>query len=214
MSEPLLLVLAPLALEALALRLSARGVPILIAGMGPARAKRAAVEAAASSARALAIVGFCGALDPSLRPGDIVAADRLLGPGETVELGWAESVAAALRAGGLAPFTGSVLTSDRLVRGEERRRLQNTGALAVDMESWHLAGAARGRPLAVVRAVVDTSSRELFNPFATAWGGMLAFRALFRSAPALQAWARQVDSAAANSLADAPERSGNRPPSF
>src|SRR6185436_12838791 len=61
-----------------------------------------------------------------------------------------------------------------------------------DMESAWLAPAADGRPLAVVRAVVDTTDRDLWNPVATVLGGTRAYRSLSRAAEALAVWAGAV----------------------
>ena len=46
--------------------------------MGAAAAARAGAAIAAGSPRALVAVGFCGALDPALAVGDLVAAERVL----------------------------------------------------------------------------------------------------------------------------------------
>jgi 4-hydroxy-3-methylbut-2-enyl diphosphate reductase len=61
------------------------------------------------------------------------------------------------------------------------------------MESAWLAPAAAGRPFAVLRVVLDTPSREVFRPFATLAGGVAAWRALRRAAPALALWAGAED---------------------
>src|SRR6185503_16141630 len=51
--------------------------------------------------------------------------------------------------------------------------------------------AANGHPLAILRTVVDAPGRELAaHPLATAVGGLRAYRALTRAAPALEAWAK------------------------
>ena len=68
--------------------------------------------------------------------------------------------------------------------------LARTGALAVDMESAWLAPAAAGRPFAVVRVVLDTPAHEICRSLATLAGGLAAWRALRRAAPALALWAR------------------------
>ena len=85
---------------------------------------------------------------------------------------------------------GPVTSLDHVVRGAERTTLAGAGALAVDMESSWLAPAAAGRPFAVLRVVLDTPSREIYRPLATLRGGIAAWRALRRAAPALGHWAR------------------------
>src|SRR5207244_2786986 len=50
--------------------------------------------------------------------------------------------------------------------------------------------ASDGRPLAVLRTVVDAAGHDLrTHPLATAAGGVKAYRALARAAPALETWA-------------------------
>src|SRR5207245_2786744 len=76
--------------------------------------------------------------------------------------------------------------------GRTRATLRDTGALAVDMESAWLAPAAAGRPLVVVRVILDTPGRELWNPVATVAGLRQATRALARAAAALAGWGAVV----------------------
>src|ERR1700760_2031597 len=56
------------------------------------------------------------------------------------------------------------------------------------MESAALAAAARGRPLAVIRAVSDTPGRPLLHPSLVS-GGLAALRALRAAGPVLDRWA-------------------------
>jgi 4-hydroxy-3-methylbut-2-en-1-yl diphosphate reductase len=186
-----LLVLAPLRIEARAL---ARGlgddVTLRRAGMGPKRARVAAAVATHIRADAIAVAGFCGALDPALRPGDLVVATELRGPEGTIELPTATLLAGALRRRGLTVHEGPLASTPKLVRGAQRATLRAGGAIAVDMESAWLAAAAAGRPLAVVRAVVDTPQHELHNPFALVGGSARACRALRDAAEVLGDWGR------------------------
>ncbi|MFP5347190.1 MAG: 4-hydroxy-3-methylbut-2-enyl diphosphate reductase, partial [Actinomycetes bacterium] len=108
--------------------------------------------------------------------------------GPPIEIRGAVPLAASLHAIGLPARVGAVLTSPRVVRGDARRRLAASGALAVDMETYRLAAAAPGRPLAVVRAVVDTPSEPLARP-GTVRRGLAALRTLRRAVPALEEWA-------------------------
>jgi 4-hydroxy-3-methylbut-2-en-1-yl diphosphate reductase len=186
-----LLVLAPLRIEALALAPGlGDGATLQRTGMGPRRASAASAPAARTDADAVAVAGFCGALDPALRPGDLVVATELRGPAGTITCPTAALVAGALRRRGLAVHEGPIAGTPRLVSGATRAELRATGAIAVDMESPWLAAAAAGRPLAVVRAVLDTPTRELWNPFALTAGTVRAFRALRSAAGVLDAWGR------------------------
>jgi 4-hydroxy-3-methylbut-2-en-1-yl diphosphate reductase len=197
-----LLVCAPLRIEARAVR-RGYGGPVVHTGMGPVRSARSAARLADLDAEAMAITGVCGALDPAMRPGDLVVATELRRHGATtIACPSAELLAAELRRTGLTVHTGPIVTVDRVAAGARRAALAKTGACAVDMESAILAkslaknpaapftAAAQNSPtaLAVVRAVVDTPDRPLLRP-STLTGGIAALAALRRIGPALETWA-------------------------
>ncbi len=185
-----LLVIAPLRIECVAVR---RGLPdalVLRSGMGAARARSAAPVAARIPADAVAVAGFCGAVAGGLHTGDVIVASELRGPAGVTACA-SGPLAAALAALGIARVrVGPMASVDHLVHGAERRVLAGQGALAADMESAWLAPAAAGRPFAVLRVVLDTPTRELYRPLATLAGGLAAWQALRRAAPALMLWAR------------------------
>jgi 4-hydroxy-3-methylbut-2-enyl diphosphate reductase len=189
-----LVVLAPLSVEARAARAGAPSAQVHRIGMGPRRAARSAQLAGEGVGGALLIAGFCGALDPDLEPGDVVLASELRGPTGTTACADPAILAGALRRGGLRVRTGPIASSQRLVRRERRRALQRTGALAVDMESAWLAPAARDRPLAALRVVVDTHRHELHRPLRTVAGAAVAYRALRRACGLAEEWARALGS--------------------
>jgi 4-hydroxy-3-methylbut-2-en-1-yl diphosphate reductase len=195
---PRLLVLAPLRVEQLALAPNGRVGPVTLAvertGMGLAKAGQAARRlSAVTPPAAIAIAGLGGALTSGLVPGDIVVADRLIDAtgAEVARLVSAPLLAAELRRSGLRARTGTVVSADHIVAGDERGALAALGADVVDMESTALAEAQRGVPLAVVRAVSDTPGVELFSP-AGALGALKALRALRSSRRALARWAAAV----------------------
>ena len=181
-----LLVLAPLSVEALALR-RGHGLRVVRSGMGAERSARTARKLAAEPARTIVVAGLGGALDAHLAPGDVVVADEVRAvDGFTVaSCADPESLAAALSRQGLNVSVGRIVSADHIVRGDERRTLARTGAVAVDMESSWLAPLARGRRFSVVRVVVDTPSHELFRPFHTLPGAIVALRSLARVGRAL-----------------------------
>ena len=193
-----LLVFAPMAIEAAALRRAVQSVPgarVLRTGMGPARARQVAQSALAASAGPVAVAGFCGALIDDLAPGDVVVASEVRTPDGQVIPCSSGPVVAALRSAGISRVqVGTIASADHIVRDGQRSELAREGAIAVDMESAWLAQAVQvaGRPVAVVRVVVDGPGRELdfMRPWTAVRGGVAAFRSLRRAAPALAPWAK------------------------
>ncbi|HET9093560.1 MAG TPA: 4-hydroxy-3-methylbut-2-enyl diphosphate reductase [Solirubrobacteraceae bacterium] len=184
-----ILVLAPLALEARALRAGAPWADVRRVGMGPRRAARFAQQLARYDDRPVVIAGFGGALDPTLQPGDIVLASELRGPAGASPCADPTILAGVLRRGGMRVHVGPILSSERPVVGEQRRRLSQGDALAVDMESAWLVPAAHRAPLVTLRVVLDTSRRELRRPLHTLTGASTAYRALRRAGSLMQEWA-------------------------
>ena len=155
----------PLRLEARAARRGAPGASVMRTGMGPRRAGEFAAGRQGGADRPGAIVlGLAGAVTDSLEPGDVVVADTVHGPGSD-RSAWgsaAETVRVELREAGIDAVRGPIRSTDRVVRGVDRRRLARDGTLVADMESWWLLGADPA-PLAVVRVVSDTPSAELVS---------------------------------------------------
>jgi 4-hydroxy-3-methylbut-2-enyl diphosphate reductase len=170
-----LLVLAPLRVEARAVRsLRDRGT-VLRTGLGAAKARRAAQEIGQRSFGQLMIMGTAVGLADELRPGDLVVdASQPSAP----------LLAGELRRAGLRARVGPLAAVDHLVHSAERRELAASGALTADMESAVLAGAAGGRPTAVIRAVSDKG----FGP-SVITGGLAALRSLRLATPAVRRWA-------------------------
>jgi hypothetical protein len=122
-------------------------------------------------------VGFCGALDPALKVGDIVVWG---GPVET-KLPYVE---------------GEIWSEDRvIVTADEKRRLrERTGATVVEMEFAAVQKIARewGVPCRAVRVVSDTAGEDLpldFNRYRDGEGrfqiGRIALAGLLRPFTAL-----------------------------
>lgn len=189
-----LTVASPLRIEALAV-----GGAVTITGMGQAKSRSAAASLAASSSGPVAVVGVGGALDPGLRPGQIVVATEVRAvDGSAVRLlPGAELLAAELRRSGLDVRTGPVVSSPKLIRSPQRRaELAATGAVAVDMESAWLIESLADRPVAVVRSISDTPThgillngvrglaalRQVRGPIER-WSAALGSRRLLLAAP-------------------------------
>ena len=183
-----LTVMAPLRFEARSIRRGAPGVRVVRTGVGPVRSRRAIRGLREDPAELLVVAGLCGAVDPSLAVGDVVVASelrRLGAPPLSVET---ECMGRALELQGVRAQMGCLLSVDHVVRGLERQSLFAEGAAAVDMESAWLAEAAEGRPLGVVRVVLDTPTAEI-HPLSILQNGWRALASLRRLAPAFEVWA-------------------------
>ncbi len=140
------------------------GVPVLLVANGPGPdLAAAAVRAAAERSRLEAVVstGYCGALDPEYRPGDVFVAMR-------VEAGGTTYAGTMPEANGQKTHVGTLLSLDHVVRTPaEKARLRERGAAAVDMEAGAVAGEAcsnRAR-FYCVRAVVDRAQEGFVLDF-------------------------------------------------
>lgn len=196
-----LLVCTPLAVEARAVRRGLGAGTVVRTGYGPHRARLAADALRGGGHRAQAVVGFGGALRGDLAPGDVVVATEVTDAADAsrrVACPSAPLLAGELRRRGLRVRTGPITTSDRVLgalrgAGGTTSPAGGTGPepLAVDMESWQLAVAADGRPLAVVRVIVDTPDRPLVRP-GTIGAALRARGVLRRLGPALDRWRNAV----------------------
>jgi adenosylhomocysteine nucleosidase len=144
----------------------ADGNLLVISGMGPQRATRAAQALVAAGAESLLSFGLAGALEPDLRAGDVLLPRDVrdeTGQVHTTYGPWRERLAARARAradhqvrvGGVLlsvvqPLTGPMSKS---------QAWSQTGANGVDMESFAIASVAveRGVTFAVLRVVIDTA---------------------------------------------------------
>jgi 4-hydroxy-3-methylbut-2-en-1-yl diphosphate reductase len=185
-----LLVAAPLRLEAILISSAARGALVRKTGMGPARAKSAAGRLAGDAGARLLVVGFCGGLDEQSVPGEVIVAEHVYAAGDEghaegrVRCELAGELVRGLTGRGMKVRVGNVVCVSQLALGERRAELHAGGAIAVDMESVWLAGAAGERPFGVVRVVLDSPRHELMRPQAIG-GALRAARALRRVAGAL-----------------------------
>ncbi|MFQ5699052.1 MAG: 1-hydroxy-2-methyl-2-butenyl 4-diphosphate reductase [Myxococcota bacterium] len=190
---PELLVLAPLGIEAGALR---RGLAaeseistvVLRTGMGPRRSAQSLRRVRESPARVLVVAGLCGAVSPDLGPGQVLVASELRGPAGCTALASASSLLASLAREGVPARAVPIASVERAVHGRGRERMAREGVAAVDMESAWLHAAAGTRPFAVLRVVADAPGHEWLR-LGIALDALRALRALTRSARALQRWA-------------------------
>lgn len=184
---------APLRLEAALVASAARGAAVTKTGMGPERAIAAAGGLARQVPGALLVLGFCGGLDSSSVPGEVIVADEVYAADDAghaaarVRCDCASQLLRRVAGRGLKVRSGSIVCVSRVALGERRAELRAGGAIAVDMESVWLAAGASGRPFGVVRVVLDSPSHELLRPQA-AIGALRAASALRKVAGALHDW--------------------------
>jgi 4-hydroxy-3-methylbut-2-enyl diphosphate reductase len=154
--------------------------PVVRTGRGPAHRLDGPADA-------IAVAGVAGALDGSLRPGELVVAQELRRAGAVFPSGAAPLLHAALRRLGLPVRLGPIYSAERVVSGPARHALSATGAIAVDTESAFLAETCPGGRAIAIRAIVDTPTAPLLRT-GTIRRGVLALRALRAAAPALDQW--------------------------
>jgi 4-hydroxy-3-methylbut-2-enyl diphosphate reductase len=185
-TKPGLLVLAPLRIEANAVRrgLSKSTSHVLHTGMGATRARKSVGKGQQNPFGAVVVMGTAAGLGDDLSAGDLVVASEVTDGETTVALPGADLLAAELSRAGLTARAGRVITVQKLVKSSERSRLAADGYLAADMETAALLGAADGRPMAVIRAVSDGG----FGP-GMVGGGLAALRSLRKAAPVAEKWA-------------------------
>ncbi|WP_433468646.1 hypothetical protein [Spirillospora sp. CA-128828] len=178
-------VCAALGIEARAVRRGLTRTPVVVVGY---RARRA--DRLPDACAALVTVGFGGALDERLRPGDVLVADEIRGiaaGGKAVPCAAPRLLAEELIRDGLSVQTGPLLTAGHVVRGAERALLAAQGARVADMESALVAARAGTLPVAAVRVVVDGPGHPLWHP-GVIGRGVAARRVLARVGPALERW--------------------------
>ncbi len=191
MSE--VLVAAPLRLEAALISSASRGALVQKTGMGPHRARAAAGQLGARDARAMLVLGFCGGLDESSVPGEVIVPDEVYAapdeghPEQPIGCPLAGQLVEQLTGLGLKVRVGKLVCVSKIAVGERRAELHAGGAIAVDMESVWLAAGAGERPFGVVRVVLDSPSHELLRVQAVG-GALRAAVALRKVAGALHGW--------------------------
>jgi adenosylhomocysteine nucleosidase len=136
-----------------------RHASIWLCGMGEEAARQAAAGLKAGGAGALMSFGFAGALDSSLRPGDLVLPETVhAGYSMPVDLGWRSRLRQMLPAS-LNVSGGMLVTSNQVLSSASAKLhlARITGARAVDMESGAVAEAAAdaGLPFLAVRVISD-----------------------------------------------------------
>ena len=137
------------------------GTRASVVGIGRKAGGRVTTLLEEAPCRLLVSLGYAGALNPHLRPGDLVVGNNYLHGADPPISGapLATRTAVLLRESGLSVLEGPVLTVDEplLSPRAKRRAHQGSGALVVDMEGRWIADAAERKsvPLIGIRAVLD-----------------------------------------------------------
>jgi len=144
-------------------------------GAGPQLAMRAvevairaitSAELSSSALEAVVSTGFCGALDPALREGQMIVAKEVLD--------WAnkERYDCVEVTGGAGAISGLMVSQDRIAADrEEKRSLRNdAGGVAVEMEAAGVAARVKraGLPFCCIKVVLDRAEES----FAIDWNRM------------------------------------------
>jgi adenosylhomocysteine nucleosidase len=152
-------------------------------GMGPVRSARTFEQFLAQhNPSQVIVIGYAGALDPALQPGDLVIAQRaafLTAPknaslqkttiGEFRELADFQELADLCGAHNIKIHAGRTLTSPFVVGEPAQKKwlYEQFGAAIVDMETAELAriASAKSIPLHCVRSISDSATDDFFAPF-------------------------------------------------
>ncbi|OAI20857.1 phosphorylase [Methylomonas koyamae] len=143
------------------------GVLLSYSGAGPANAEKAAAGLIDRGANRLISWGCAAALAQDRRPGDLVVPERVLTQDRhslATDPSWRQRLANLL-ADHQAVGSGTLLESGRIVgqREEKRQLFEQTGAVALDMESAAVGRTAANAqlPFLVVRAIADPAEMSL-----------------------------------------------------
>ena len=144
-----------------------------VVGMGRPAGEHVAALLDAAPCRILVSLGYAGALDPHLHPGDLVVANAYLHGPDAAVPGAPHTTRAAmlLRQSGISALEGPVLTVDEplLTPRAKRRAHYGSGAMVVDMEGRWIAEEAASRDVTLIgiRAVLDEAHFPLPSFIAT-----------------------------------------------
>ncbi|MGH7947768.1 MAG: hypothetical protein ACREQF_00880 [Candidatus Binataceae bacterium] len=158
------------------LQSNATEVAAVATGLGPLRARESASRAldALANVDLIVVAGVAGALAANLKPGDLVLADRVIEiDRDTLAVARAfacapsqfEAVRRMLSDAHVDFSIGALVSMHHILAtaDEKRRANQQTGAVAVDMETAAVAAeaAARGLSVVAIRAIIDGVEDEL-----------------------------------------------------
>lgn len=145
-----------------------RGVSLCVIGIGKAAAAAGLARIAQARPDAVILAGFCGAVAPDLRAGDLHVAASFHHPGENRSIAADAALSAAMldsaHRNGIRACTHPSATVSRVADASDKAELRRSnGVASVNMEDYWAAAAAEsaGVPFASLRAVLDTADQSL-----------------------------------------------------
>ncbi len=170
---------------------------VFVCGTGEGAGVAVSEQLAVEKADLVVIAGFCGGLDPSLKPGAAILGRHVIAPGkEPIEVDrfLVEDVRKGLRGAEVDFVFSRLLTLDRpAATQDDKRDLWNEfGAGGVDMETYQIAAAAQaaGVRWLAVRVVIDPARQSLPRALAAWSGGESERKLLLRSLAHPRDWPR------------------------
>lgn len=146
------------------------GLIVKLSGLGPGQAHMAAEELLSRGASALLSWGCSGGLSPSVLPGDLILPKTVISSEQAPfhsHTPWHQALYDLLK-GSTHPHPGPIIQSLHVIRNKEEKSVlfENSGAIAVDMESVPVAqvAARAGIPFMAIRVVLDPWNMGLPDP--------------------------------------------------
>jgi adenosylhomocysteine nucleosidase len=143
------------------------GMTVICSSSDPAQLRARLRDFDHAGVRGIISFGVAGGLEASLEPGDLVVASAVVAGGRRLPTAPAlsESLVAGDSIGRRRIVGGMIVGAEKVILDPRDKRSlhQETGAIAVDMES-HIAAdyaAAVGLPFAAIRVISDPASRAL-----------------------------------------------------
>lgn len=141
-----------------------QGIAVISTGGDPLTTKRGVEHLIREGATKLVSFGIAGALDPSLKPGDLILASAVRLPDghrQSADQKWLVHIAQALPHARIADVAGSSTIAATVA--DKRTLHRDSGAVCVDQESHWVAQIADANrlPFIVVRAIADRAGDNL-----------------------------------------------------
>ncbi|NOR79770.1 MAG: phosphorylase [Methyloprofundus sp.] len=155
----------------------AKNTLVTLSGSGAKNANIATKRLIDNGANQLISWGCAGALAPHLKAGDLVIPSTILTNNNTsfaTQESWSKQVINTLEQN-ITCYNGKLFESDTIISlaQDKAAQYQQTGALAVDMESGALAQVAQqaGIPFIAIRSIADPANMDLPKAIAYAMTG-------------------------------------------